>query len=57
VTVLAAVAEASRRRAHLLEVDASLLRASRSTPPPAPEIPLRSDVRALIPEPDAVSAA
>jgi len=57
VTVLAAVAEASRRRAHLLEVDAGLLRASRSTPPPAPEIPLRSDVRALIPEPDAVSAA
>jgi hypothetical protein len=56
-TVQAAVSEASRKRAHLLEVDAGLLRASRSTPPPAPEVPLRSDVRSLVPERDSVSAA
>jgi hypothetical protein len=57
VTALAAVSEASRRRAHLLEVDAGLLRASRSTPPPAPEVPLQSDIRNLAPERRSATAA
>jgi hypothetical protein len=46
-TTLAAVSEARQRRAHLIEVDIGALRATRSTPPPAPEVPLKSDVRAL----------
>jgi len=48
-TTLAAVNEARQRRAHLLEVDVGALRATRSTPPPAPEVPLESDIRCLLP--------
>lgn len=49
VTALAAITEAAKRRAHLIELDAGALRASRSTPPPAPEAPLESDIGELRP--------